>query len=202
MEQEATEGSERNCFPPFSPMLLLKLRVPRFMDRKFASRSRWQPTRFTSERRFASFSLLAGVVVPPARLRAHEPSATEKDRDDRVQYDRRPQQEARPIRRECRVQREMPWPARCRSTCRRALSGQASRRRPRRSRRCRVTRATGMATPESSAPSNSRPTSDGTTSNANPVAASLTAARRSTFFIESVSGPCALSIWFAMAGSG
>ncbi len=45
------------------------------------------------------------------------------------------------------------------------------------------TRATGMATPASSSPSNNRPTSDGTISNANPVAISPTAARTSTIFI-------------------
>ena len=64
------------------------------------------------------------------------------------------------------------------------------------------TRATGTATPVSSSPSNNRPTSDGTISSANPVAASLTAAKTSTFFIVSVSRPFVLSIWFAMAGSG
>ena len=46
-----------------------------------------------------------------------------------------------------------------------------------------VTRATAMATPASPSPSNNRPTSDGTISNATPVAASATAARISTLFI-------------------
>jgi len=46
-----------------------------------------------------------------------------------------------------------------------------------------ATRATGMAMPVSSSPNNNHPTSEGTTSNASPVAASLTAARTSTLFI-------------------
>ena len=46
-----------------------------------------------------------------------------------------------------------------------------------------ATRATGMATPVSSSPNNNCPTSDGTISNAKPVAASATAAKISTFFI-------------------
>src|SRR6266481_169799 len=48
------------------------------------------------------------------------------------------------------------------------------------------TRATGTATPLSSAPSKSRPTSDGATINARPVTASATAARASSFFIALV----------------
>lgn len=46
-----------------------------------------------------------------------------------------------------------------------------------------ATWATGMATPVSSSPNNNRPTSDGTISNANPVAASPTAAKISTLFM-------------------
>ena len=46
-----------------------------------------------------------------------------------------------------------------------------------------VTRATGTATPVSSSPNNNYPTSDGTISNAKPVAASAMAAKLSTFFI-------------------
>jgi hypothetical protein len=46
-----------------------------------------------------------------------------------------------------------------------------------------VTRATGMAVPESSTPNNNQPTSAGIISNADPVAASATAARMSTFFV-------------------
>src|SRR5439155_26433983 len=46
-----------------------------------------------------------------------------------------------------------------------------------------ATRATGMAS-VSSAPSNNRPTSDGTISNAKPVAASNTAAKVSTFLMR------------------
>src|SRR5262245_6909844 len=46
-----------------------------------------------------------------------------------------------------------------------------------------VTRATGIATPASSAPNSNCPTNDGTISNANPVATSATAAKIRTFFI-------------------
>src|SRR5947207_214422 len=49
-----------------------------------------------------------------------------------------------------------------------------------------VTRATGMETPVSSAPSNKRTANDGTTINANPVATSATAATVRTFFIRLV----------------
>jgi len=45
------------------------------------------------------------------------------------------------------------------------------------------TRATGMATPVSSCPNNNQPMSEGTIRNANPVAASASAANISTFFI-------------------
>jgi hypothetical protein len=46
-----------------------------------------------------------------------------------------------------------------------------------------ATRATSIATPVSSSPNNNWPTSAGTISNANPVAASPAAAKISTFFI-------------------
>src|SRR5260221_5222445 len=49
-----------------------------------------------------------------------------------------------------------------------------------------VTRATALETPVSSAPSNSRPTRDGTTINPAPVASSATAATVNSFFIELV----------------
>ena len=50
-----------------------------------------------------------------------------------------------------------------------------------------ATRATGMATLVNSTPNNNRPTSAGTMSNANPVAASATAAKINTFFIAPIS---------------
>jgi len=46
-----------------------------------------------------------------------------------------------------------------------------------------ATRATGIATPVSCSPSNNCTTGDGAISNANPVAASATAAKVSAFFI-------------------
>src|SRR5271165_653400 len=45
-----------------------------------------------------------------------------------------------------------------------------------------VTRPASMPVPASSSPNNSRPTKDGTNSNANPVTSSARAARMSTFF--------------------
>jgi hypothetical protein len=56
-----------------------------------------------------------------------------------------------------------------------------------------ATRATGMVTPASSSPNNNCPTSEGTISNANPVAASPIAAKINTFFI--VSNSLVLSRW-------
>jgi hypothetical protein len=50
-----------------------------------------------------------------------------------------------------------------------------------------ATRATGMATPVGFSPNNSCPTSEGTTSNANPVAASPTAPNVSTLLITPIS---------------
>jgi hypothetical protein len=50
-----------------------------------------------------------------------------------------------------------------------------------------VTRATGIATPESSSPNNNHPTSDGTISSANPVPTSPRAAKIRTLFIASIS---------------
>src|SRR5262245_19375502 len=55
---------------------------------------------------------------------------------------------------------------------------------PRAIRAMPATRAVGMATPVNSSPNDNWPTSDGTISNADPVAASPTAAKISTFFID------------------
>ena len=60
----------------------------------------------------------------------------------------------------------------------------ASRRRPRRSRRCRSLWHRGWESAQFSAPSNPRPTSDGTLSSARALAASLAAARTSTLFMR------------------
>ena len=53
-----------------------------------------------------------------------------------------------------------------------------------------VTRATGIATPLSSSPSNNRETNDGTIRKAKPVAASRIAVRIRTFFIAASGSPC------------
>lgn len=50
-----------------------------------------------------------------------------------------------------------------------------------------ATRATGIATPVSSSPSNNCPTIEGTISNADPVAASAAAATINAFFIAAIS---------------
>jgi hypothetical protein len=62
--------------------------------------------------------------------------------------------------------------------------------------------AVRIAMPVSSTPNSSCPTSDGTISNVTPVAASLTAARNSTFFRASMCRPLAPVICFAMADRG
>ena len=65
-----------------------------------------------------------------------------------------------------------------------------------------ATRATGMATPVSSSPNNNCPTSEGTISNANPVAASPTAAKiNSLFHCPDFTQSFALATLLVMAGS-
>ena len=131
--------------------------------------------------------LLLGLLI-------FEPCANQKSRHNRVHHRRRPQQAPGPLAAGAEigeVQRCKKAVARHCPECRGGdisspLPGQPRSERgkhasPNAIKAMPATRATGMAMPVSSSPNNNCPTSEGTTSNANPVAASPTAAKTRPF---------------------